>query len=374
MSKSERHFSRYDLVFGLLGSISIHGLIAILIARDRLLPTYQIKQYEPIDLIVVEQPESPSKPVTALAKPASKSKPNSTNATPQPIATESQPAPSAIQQSPSAPKAIAPPIEPKTTPPPPKKEAPPEPTTTSNNTPVATPPTPQPNTDIQEQQPFKEQTVEQSEIKPLTKPKPDHPIPTEQSVKPPPSFNKPLTPKPIESPTKEPIKPVPNSNSEANSLADLPPAEPIAPAVPGDFADVEPNEPSNDAESETKSPNELPPAEPIAPADLGDLADAEPIMEEPIAKAGSNETEALSISCEKNCQPEYPSALNGIEGSAGIQSTIDRDGRVIDAAIATSNGNPKIEQEALQAAKKMEFSAIDRDTATVRINISFTEE
>ena len=80
----------------------------------------------------------------------------------------------------------------------------------------------------------------------------------------------------------------------------------------------------------------------------------------------------LSISCKKNCQPKYPSALNGAEGSAGVQLTINADGLVINAGIASSNGNPKLDREALKAARRMEFSSIDRDRATVRINISFT--
>ncbi|MEN9517983.1 MAG: hypothetical protein RLZZ381_571, partial [Cyanobacteriota bacterium] len=80
----------------------------------------------------------------------------------------------------------------------------------------------------------------------------------------------------------------------------------------------------------------------------------------------------LAISCEENCQPEYPSVLDGAEGSTGIELTIDRDGNVIDAAIALKNGNPQLDREALKAAQEMEFSSIKRDRATVRINISFT--
>jgi TonB family protein len=80
----------------------------------------------------------------------------------------------------------------------------------------------------------------------------------------------------------------------------------------------------------------------------------------------------LSINCEENCQPEYPSVLDGAEGSAGIRLTISEDGQVIDAAVAVSNGNPTLDQEALQAAERMEFSSIDRDRAIVQINITFT--
>jgi TonB family protein len=80
----------------------------------------------------------------------------------------------------------------------------------------------------------------------------------------------------------------------------------------------------------------------------------------------------LSISCEENCQPEYPSVLDGAEGSAGIRLTISEDGKVIDAAVAVSNGNPTLDREALEAAGRMEFSSIERDRAIVQINISFT--
>ena len=51
---------------------------------------------------------------------------------------------------------------------------------------------------------------------------------------------------------------------------------------------------------------------------------------------------------------------------------INADGKVIDAKIAVVNSNSILEQEALKAARRMEFSSIDRDRATVRINISFT--
>jgi TonB family protein len=98
-------------------------------------------------------------------------------------------------------------------------------------------------------------------------------------------------------------------------------------------------------------------------------------QDDPKTTAGNIPSELeqpLAISCEENCQPEYPSVLDGAEGSTGIELTIDRDGNVIDAAIALKNGNPQLDREALKAAQEMGFSSIDRDRATVRINISFT--
>ena len=51
--------------------------------------------------------------------------------------------------------------------------------------------------------------------------------------------------------------------------------------------------------------------------------------------------------------------------------TINRDGEVINATIAVSNGDNKLDLEALKAAQEMEFSPLDRDRAVVQINITF---
>lgn len=79
----------------------------------------------------------------------------------------------------------------------------------------------------------------------------------------------------------------------------------------------------------------------------------------------------LSIACKDNCQPEYPDVLNGVEGTAGIQLTLDRKGKVIDTAIAISSGNSLLDEQALEAASQMKFSETNRDRALVQINLSF---
>ena len=83
---------------------------------------------------------------------------------------------------------------------------------------------------------------------------------------------------------------------------------------------------------------------------------------------------AEGISCINNCEPEYPSALEGVEGSAGVKLTIDRNGNVIGAELATTDSNSQVNRQALLAARQMQFSSPDDSAASVRVKIDFTVE
>ncbi|AFZ36562.1 outer membrane transport energization protein TonB [Stanieria cyanosphaera PCC 7437] len=79
------------------------------------------------------------------------------------------------------------------------------------------------------------------------------------------------------------------------------------------------------------------------------------------------------ITCVSNCEPEYPSALNGIEGSAGIKLNIDAEGNVTSAVIDTANSNSELNRQALLAARQMKFSSPSNGSnASVKVNINFT--
>ena len=81
----------------------------------------------------------------------------------------------------------------------------------------------------------------------------------------------------------------------------------------------------------------------------------------------------IEISCVANCQPKYPSALNGDEGRAGIRLTIDKNGNVIAAELARAHRNNRLNRQALLAARRMRFNKIDNEAgASVVVNISFT--
>ncbi|MDJ0728089.1 MAG: TonB family protein [Prochloraceae cyanobacterium] len=92
-------------------------------------------------------------------------------------------------------------------------------------------------------------------------------------------------------------------------------------------------------------------------------------IDKPQKKIGTTPT----ISCVSNCKPQYPSVLNGKEGSAAVRVAIDSNGNVTGVQLARANPNFKINQQALYAAKKMRFTAIgDNQTGTVIVNIGFT--
>ena len=79
------------------------------------------------------------------------------------------------------------------------------------------------------------------------------------------------------------------------------------------------------------------------------------------------------ITCVSNCQPEYPAALEGVEGNAQIKLTIDSNGNVTSATVATANSNSQINRQALLAARKMKFSSPPGNgSASVQVKINFT--
>lgn len=84
-------------------------------------------------------------------------------------------------------------------------------------------------------------------------------------------------------------------------------------------------------------------------------------------------TDPTGISCVSNCQPEYPDALDGSEGSAGIKLTIDKGGNVTNAVLANGHKNPLINRLALLAARRMKFNSISNEAgALIAVKINFT--
>jgi periplasmic protein TonB len=99
----------------------------------------------------------------------------------------------------------------------------------------------------------------------------------------------------------------------------------------------------------------------------------------PLATSESESTESTGdepgIACVSNCEPEYPDALEGAEGSAGVKLTIDPQGNVIGAELASADSNSQVNREALLAARQMEFSSPPGgNTASVQVEINFTLE
>jgi periplasmic protein TonB len=91
------------------------------------------------------------------------------------------------------------------------------------------------------------------------------------------------------------------------------------------------------------------------------------------APSGTESGSGEGIACVSNCEPEYPSVLAGIEGTAGIELTIAPDGTVTSVTIASANDNSEINRQALLAARQMEFSSPPGgSSASVQVKIDFT--
>lgn len=79
------------------------------------------------------------------------------------------------------------------------------------------------------------------------------------------------------------------------------------------------------------------------------------------------------LRCVSECEPAYPPVLNGVEGSATVQIVVDASGNVVSATLSKVNNNSQINQQALQAARKMKFTAPPNgERASVPVTIQFT--
>lgn len=83
-------------------------------------------------------------------------------------------------------------------------------------------------------------------------------------------------------------------------------------------------------------------------------------------------SEEKGISCISNCEPEYPAALAGAEGSAGVKLTIDAQGNIIGAELVSPHSNSQLNRQALLAAREMKFSSPGNSSASVQVTINFT--
>ena len=64
----------------------------------------------------------------------------------------------------------------------------------------------------------------------------------------------------------------------------------------------------------------------------------------------------------------------GVEGSAGVELTIDPNGNVIGAELADADSNSQVNRQALLAARQMQFSSPGESSASVQVKIDFTVE
>ena len=198
--------------------------------------------------------------------------------------------------------------------------------------------------------PIETKVVPKPKPKPTPPPKAKTPEPPKPQLTPPPQAKTPKPPKPqITPPPKkieQPKQILTTSNTRATNSVFNPPAKTETPAITKTRSIPRPTTPTIEKKVAT---NSSPPAAP-KPA-----------------------TGAVEISCVANCQPKYPSALNGDEGRAGIRLTLDKNGNVIAAELARAHRNARLNRQALLAARRMKFNKINNEAgASVVVNISFT--
>ena len=209
--------------------------------------------------------------------------------------------------------------------------------------------------------------IEQPEPKPLPKPEPVQ----AKTPPPPPKPPEPVQaqiPPPKPKPAPEPVvKPTP-APKKVLATPTPAPSQPIVSAPVENT--VQPSSlssnftaPSSSSVTSTETSSDSP----GAPSSAVATNSAPPRPE-------SNSEPSEGISCVSNCEPEYPATLEGVEGSAGVKLTIDPDGNVVGAELASADRNSQVNRQALLAARQMQFSSPGDSAASVQVKIDFTVE
>jgi TonB family protein len=79
-----------------------------------------------------------------------------------------------------------------------------------------------------------------------------------------------------------------------------------------------------------------------------------------------------SIKCISNCDPIYPSELQGAEGKATVKVNLDGSGNVLGVSVINPHSNPELNRQALLAARQMRFSSPSINNTSVPVSINFT--
>ncbi len=345
--QKEQQRSQKLIILGLFGSVVLHtiGGVAIVALYER--PTVA---NDPIELIIVEEPPPP--------KPKELPKPK-----PTPPPRIIKPAPKINQPKPiEKPQVIPTPVNnpiPKAQPKTVISKAPQPVKPEVTNTPIPEPQiTPEP---VSELTPIPEPTVSEP-ITPTTIPST---LTTTQKGKP--VFNSPTetntntavnetvlenpvatVPSSLSSNQWKPSQVAPLSSNNSQQREQIKTGLNTTSAAPNDDNN---KEPTSLNVPRTVSTNNKPPERP-----------------EPQAK----KQEAQELRCLSQCQPSYPSALNGVEGSATVRLDVDSNGNVISATLSRANPNSQVNQQALLAARKMKFTQPNGERGSVQITVHFT--
>lgn len=218
------------------------------------------------------------------------------------------------------------------------------------------------------------------ESKPIAKPEPKpapKPEPVQAKTPPlPPKLPEPVkeqTPPPkLPEPVPEPPAPAPEPVPTPKEVLTTPTPAPSQPIVSAPVANTAQSNSMSSSLSAANSSAAVSNSSSISgkPGETGSVVAANSVPPRPENNSESEE----GIRCISNCEPEYPSTLDGVEGSAGVKLTIDSDGNVIGVELADPDGNTSVNRQALLAARQMQFSSPGDSSASIRVKIDFTVE
>ncbi|MBR8827404.1 MAG: energy transducer TonB [Gomphosphaeria aponina SAG 52.96 = DSM 107014] len=197
----------------------------------------------------------------------------------------------------------------------------------------------------------------------------------------------------VEQPTLEPPKPKEEKPPEPPKPKPIP--KPVTPPKPMPLQNqVQKPKPAPTPPAKVTTPTPLKPQVERAPQPMTQVAPSENVVSTPPVSQNEGEVKPKvgpqiaarepsakpeppavveGISCVKNCQPTYPSVLDGAEGSAAVEIVVDENGNVVSVTLVRQNSNSQINQQVLRAASKMKFSSPGSNTrALVQLTVNFT--
>src|ERR1700722_10057411 len=208
----------------------------------------------------------------------------------------------------------------------------------------------EPAAPAQETQPEPPPPVAQTPPEPEVEPKPPEPEPAPPPEPPPPPKLEPPPPEPLPPPKPEPQPPEP-------APVRPPPPKPSPPKRP----------PPKPVE---RAPVERAPVAASAASAARTAPESVPAPAAPVVDRGW----VASISAWFASHKTYPEEARqrGVEGNVSIRFTVDRSGRVMEAALVASSGSPLLDEAALELARRAVLPAFPADMTQARFTFTTT--
>lgn len=159
------------------------------------------------------------------------------------------------------------------------------------------------------------------------------------------------------------LTPPPSAPEQPAPQADAKPASAPTPQQ----ATAAPAQPAQPMAAALPVAQEQAPAAPVAPP--APVAAAAPVVAAPKAPAGPAELGDLSARLLSFSPPSYPLESRRLreEGAVVLGLVLGTDGRVIDIAVTSSSGSPRLDKAALEAVRKWRWAPLMRGGEPVQV-------